>query len=210
LTEDIVTHSEDPDPTIIQTMPLLLDSANSLMRLVDSLLDLGSDSKLPLHLASVSVQDIVDSAFKALATSFQEANIKVTYDIPKTLPQVQVDPDIIRRVLINLLDNAMRYTPFDGEIMVTAAPYQDGNLILMRVADSGPGIPDEERERVFEKFRQVKANVPKRGSKGSGLGLAFCKRGIEAHGQRIWVAETSPLSGACFAFTMPKAAPPTS
>jgi signal transduction histidine kinase len=71
------------------------------------------------------------------------------------------------------------------------------------VADSGPGIPEYARERIFEQYWQVKENQPLRGNKGSGIGLAFCQRVIEAHGERIWVEEKGPLSGASFAFTLP-------
>jgi two-component system sensor histidine kinase KdpD len=71
------------------------------------------------------------------------------------------------------------------------------------VADSGPGIPEKERERIFEQYWQVKENKPLRGTKGNGLGLTFCQRTLEAHGERIWVEPRGPLPGACFIFTLP-------
>ena len=77
--------------------------------------------------------------------------------------------------------------------------------IVIQVSDSGPGIPPEEIERVFEKFRQSSKNVPLRGSKGSGLGLTFCKLTIEAHGEAIWVGKSQTLPGARFSFTLPVA-----
>jgi signal transduction histidine kinase len=77
------------------------------------------------------------------------------------------------------------------------------DYLLIHVADSGPGIPADERERVFERFRQVKSNQPVRGAKGVGLGLTFTRLALEAHGGRIWVEQNSPLSGACFAVTLP-------
>ena len=73
------------------------------------------------------------------------------------------------------------------------------------MADSGPGIPLEEQQRIFEKFTQIASRDPVRGHKGSGLGLTFCKLVIEAHGERLWVEQNSPLPGACFAFTLPLA-----
>jgi signal transduction histidine kinase len=75
--------------------------------------------------------------------------------------------------------------------------------LLIRVAVSGPGIPPEQRERIFERFSQVKGNVPLRGSKGHGLGLTLCKLVVEAHGGRIFVENDSPLSGACIAISLP-------
>jgi signal transduction histidine kinase len=115
--------------------------------------------------------------------------------------------DLTVRVLINLLDNAVRHTPSDGDVLVAAERTPDGQQILLRVADSGRGIPAEEREKVFEKFKQAKGSVATRGQRGTGLGLTFCRLAVEAHGGHIWVEESSPLGGASFAFTMPIAAP---
>ena len=74
---------------------------------------------------------------------------------------------------------------------------------MLTVADSGPGIPPGERDRIFERFRQVKDTIPLRGSKGSGLGLTFCKLAIEAHEGHIWVEANGPLPGACFVVSLP-------
>jgi signal transduction histidine kinase len=79
----------------------------------------------------------------------------------------------------------------------------DGRWVLVKVMDSGPGIPVEESEHVFEKFRQVKDNKPERGSKGTGLGLTFVKEVIELQGGKAWVETECDLDGACFAFTLP-------
>jgi signal transduction histidine kinase len=122
--------------------------------------------------------------------------------MPADLPQAYADPDKIKRILINLLDNGLRYTPSDGEILILANQ-MDAKRIIVRIADSGSGIPPEERERIFEKYRQIKGKSPAHGRKGTGLGLAFCKAAIEAHGEQIWVEPKGPLSGACFAFTLP-------
>src|SRR5690606_11998847 len=134
----------------------------------------------------------------------QKYNITAEFVIPPDLPDVNVDADKMRRVLINLVDNALRYTPAGSmiQISVQSVPRYRGKL-LVQVADSGPGIPAKEREKIFEQYWQVKENRPLRGSKGSGIGLTFCQKVLEAHGERIWVENHSPLPGACFAFTLP-------
>jgi len=88
-------------------------------------------------------------------------------------------------------------------VWVEAVVLQADAKVLVRVADSGKGIPLDERERVFEKFRQISTQSPMRGRRGSGLGLTLCKLVLEAHGERIWVEAQGPLSGASFAFTLP-------
>ncbi|MBZ0278710.1 MAG: histidine kinase, partial [Anaerolineae bacterium] len=79
----------------------------------------------------------------------------------------------------------------------------DRHHMVIRIADTGPGIPPGEREHIFEKYRQVKNNAPLRGGKGTGLGLTLCKLAVEAHGGRIWVEDEGPLPGASIAFTLP-------
>ena len=111
---------------------------------------------------------------------------------------VDGDRDLLRRVLENLVDNAIRYAPEGTAIEVTAAACDGG--VELRIADAGPGVPPEQRARVFERF--VQADVePARTSRG--LGLAFCKLAVEAHGGRIWIEDATP--GAIFCVRMPDA-----
>jgi signal transduction histidine kinase len=129
----------------------------------------------------------------------QRYHVTIDRDIPADLPHLMIDPPLLRRVLINLLDNALRHTPERGRVLVQAQ-FVSSSTVLIRVADSGPGLPPEERERVFEKFKQAKKNQAR--GRGMGLGLTFCRLVIEAHGGRIWVEDHSPLPGASFAFTL--------
>jgi signal transduction histidine kinase len=119
--------------------------------------------------------------------------------VPPDLPPINADASMIDRVMTNLLDNAIRYTPQGGHIQVSIEPSEAVHTVT--IADSGEGIPAEHRERIFERFVQVDTAKLQRGSKGSGLGLTFCRLAVEAHGGRIWV-DDAPEGGAAFHFTL--------
>lgn len=192
----------DAEPTL-RLMEIAINSAQNLMRLVESLLDISrlELGQFPLNRVPASPSDLIEAACTALSGVISEAPITLTMDCDAALPLIDVDQDLIRRVLINLIDNALRHTPMQGQILVRA--YARRGDIIFLVADTGPGIPPDQRERIFEQYRQVPQNRPLRGSKGQGLGLAFCKLAVEAHGGRIVVEPHGPLSGAVFSVSMP-------
>lgn len=191
----------------------LISSAEHLMGLVDNLLDIAKleTRRMPLKLGPTRLKDLAQNVHETLGSAIQEAGVTVDIAIPDDLPPVNADSEKIRRVMINLLDNAVRYTPANTTVQIGAGV--EGDKVKLYVADSGTGIPPDARDRVFEKFMQIKENKVVRGSKGSGLGLTFCKLVLEAHGEAIWVEPVSPMPGASFAFTLPicenGAAPPT-
>jgi len=115
---------------------------------------------------------------------------------PDQIPPIWADEDMIRRVLINLFENAIKYTPQGSFISVGVE--QRGEWVETWVKDNGPGIPASEHERVFEKFTRLQQGA----TRGFGLGLAYCRLAIKAHGGNIWV-ESADHSGACFKFTLP-------
>jgi len=203
-------HKPEALALVQQTLTLALNSAHSLMGLVNTMLDIAKLKRrqMPIKREQVPAGYIVQNALAALLTSIQMANIETEVLVPDDL-EVFVDEDKIRRVLINLIDNAVRFTPTGGRIQISAEAIEGQDEALIRVADSGPGIPQEERERVFEDFVQIRGPQRARGSKGTGLGLTFCKLAVEAHDGRIWVASEGPLSGACLAFTLPMVAETT-
>jgi two-component system sensor histidine kinase/response regulator len=116
------------------------------------------------------------------------------------LPPFSGDEDKLRRTLVNLLGNAIKFTPFGGTI--TAAAELQEDVLLFSIHDTGEGIPPEAFDRIFDKFGQVENR--KAGRKMStGLGLTFCKLAVEAHGGRIWV-ESRSGEGSAFYFTIPR------
>ena len=121
---------------------------------------------------------------------------EVTARVPPDLPLVAMDPVLIEQVLINLLDNALKYTPEGSPIEISASREADG--VVVDVADRGPGLAPGDEQRVFEKFYRS-PTVP---APGSGLGLSICRGIMQAHGGRI-VAANRPGGGAVFRFTLP-------
>jgi two-component system clock-associated histidine kinase SasA len=119
-------------------------------------------------------------------------------DIPKDLPRVYADPERVRQVIVNLLDNAIKYTPCGGTIQV-AVLHRTTQKVQVSICDNGPGIPLENQEHIFEDQFRLKRDE---GQEGYGIGLSLCQRIIRAHYGQIWV-DSAPNKGSCFHFTLP-------
>lgn len=173
--------------------------ADRLTRLVNSLLDMTriQSGALEVRRLPQPVGDLVGEALSELRSSLGERQVDV--HVPDDLPLVDVDAVLIVHVLTNLIDNANRFAPPGTPITVSASEGAAGRA-LVRVADRGRGVPEAEREAIFEKF--VRFDTGGR----SGLGLAIAKAFVEAHGDRIWV-EGTPGGGASFVFTLPMSVP---
>jgi PAS domain S-box-containing protein len=182
--------------TLIQTG---LRSTRQLSRLVDSLLDIQQleEGRAVLDRKPTSLYHLLAAAAELVQPLAAESNQRLKFNLADDLPHVALDSDMIQRVVINLLENAVKYTPANGQITLLAAA--EGNRVRISVADSGPGIPGHMQRQIFDKFSRVKyKDVPK----GVGLGLAFCRLAVEAHGGQIWV-ESEPGQGSLFVFTLP-------
>jgi len=190
---------EDDREMAASLVTIATRSAERLSRLVDSLLDLRrmEAGELELQRQPVALEPLLREAVEQVQPTAAAKSIRVRQSAAPELPAAAADADLIRRVVVNLLDNALKYTPQGGQITVSAKQTQ--NLVTIRVRDTGPGVPAGEQQRIFEKFRRVqRESAPK----GLGLGLAFCKLAVEAHGGTIWV-ENSVRRGAAFSFTLP-------
>jgi signal transduction histidine kinase len=169
--------------------------------LLENLLDLQRlrAGALPLAPEPLDLGPLIHSLVEQIAPRAELKSIQVEERLAPGLPVVHADRLLIARVVANLLDNACKFTPKHGAITVTAEAGPESVRVV--VADTGPGIPRPERAAVFEKYRQVITGES--GARdGTGLGLAFCKMALEAHGGQIGAGE-SPAGGAQFEFTLP-------
>jgi two-component system, NtrC family, sensor histidine kinase KinB len=192
-------------PVVKRTIDLSLTNADDMMAEISTLLDIRKGREMTLERLATSIEQILELSRLRLMPSAEKANITIDVVLSPNLPDVYVDPAKIGRVLQNLIDNAIRFTPAGKSVQISVDYWGSKRKLLVRVADSGPGIPEKDQSKVFDQYWQSKENKPLRGTKGSGIGLAFCKLALEAHGERIWVEPVSPLPGACFAFTLPLA-----
>jgi two-component system sensor histidine kinase KdpD len=174
------------------------EESNRLTRLVENLLSM---TRLESGVITVDKQwfpleDVIGSALARLRR--EAAGRPVTKHIPPDLPLVPLDGVMIEQVLFNLVDNAVKYSPAGSPIDISAHLASDG--VVVAVADRGPGVVEEERERVFEKLYRGASS--KNGGRGAGLGLAIARVIVAAHGGRIW-AGNGPDGGAVFSFGLP-------
>jgi signal transduction histidine kinase len=175
-------------------------SAQRMLQLLSNLLEVQrlESGQMPLSLQPLDVAGVLHQSAAQIGYLARQKGVGLRLCLPERLPQVWADFDVTERVVINLLDNAVRHTPERGEIVV-ATQVLDGHLTIS-VADSGPGIPVEQQARLFDRFAQGEY-APRHARGGVGLGLAFCKLAVEAQRGRIWV-ESRPGEGACFSFTL--------
>lgn len=135
---------------------------------------------------------------ESLKNRFESKSQRVETDIPSDLPQVYVDKERVRQVVSNLLDNAIKYTPTGGTVQLSVL-HRTTQKVQVSVCDTGPGIPEENRERIFEDRFRLERDEAK---DGYGIGLALCQRVIRVHYGQIWV-DSAPNQGSCFHFTLP-------
>ncbi|RMF32740.1 MAG: GAF domain-containing protein [Chloroflexi bacterium] len=186
----------------LSALAMATESSNQILHLVNSLLDISrlEAGQMPLHRAPCSVADLVQTALEQMWPLAEKNEIALRTEVPPDLPPAYADQELIHRVLVNLMDNAIKYSNPEGQVTLSAELVTDqrgGALICLSVADTGPGIPPEYREKIFERFIQVGGR-----RRGAGLGLTFCRLVVEAHGGRIWVEPALP-KGSIFRFTLP-------
>jgi len=197
---DVLQSSMPPEGDTLQSvLNIAMRSSRRLSRLVNSLLDttlLGAGKDV-LDKAEGSIIAVVEEAVEEVLPIAVAKSHEMSMQLSKNIPSMMIDINMIRRVMINLLENAIKYTPSGGQITVHAR--RKGKQIVVRVQDTGPGVARDEQQRIFEKF--TRASLADR-PKGLGLGLSFCKLAIEAHGGRIWV-DSEPGKGSNFYFRLP-------
>ncbi len=158
----------------------------------------GTSSEFHIQPQKIDLGSLCHEVLDSLSDRFLRKNQVVEADIPTDLPLVYADPERVRQVLINLLDNAVKYTPARGTIQLSVL-HRTTQKIQVSIGDSGPGIPEGNRELIFEERFRLKRDEAQ---EGYGIGLALCQRIIRAHYGQIWV-DSSTDKGSCFHFTLP-------
>ncbi len=180
----------------------IVGEVDRLALLVDELLDLArlESGRVTIRTEAIEPVDLLGPAVERLAAQLGQRRLRLRFDVPEGLPPVRADRTRIEQVILNLVHNAIKFTPAGGAITVRAS--QDGPLVRIDVQDTGVGVAVDELPRLFERF--YKADKARR-SDGTGLGLAIAKHIVQAHGGAIW-AESLPGHGATFSFTLPAVA----
>jgi PAS domain S-box-containing protein len=190
--------------------------SQTLLELINTMLDISKmeQGQMPLDLKPLVPYTLFDQAIERLHGSASTHRVLFEQRLAVGLPPIEADSEKIVRVLQNLIDNAIKFSPTNAVVLLSASvfdarkplpadapvhpPLKAGEWLLLWVQDRGPGIPRAYHERIFEKFGQVRGAK----SRGTGLGLTFCKLAIEAHGGSIWV-ESEEGGGSIFAFALP-------
>jgi NtrC-family two-component system sensor histidine kinase KinB len=192
-----------------QTTTTASQAVRKLLNLVNSLLDVSKmeSGTISLERETGSLHRLAETVITDLKPLAEEMEVALENRVDAALPPLNVDMDKIERVILNLMDNAIKFTPSDGQVYINALLDEEAKsngasekFVQVRVVDSGPGIPDDYKEALFDRFVQIKEQAGRR--RGTGLGLTFCKLAVEAHGGRIWI-EDNPEGGAVFVFTLP-------
>ncbi|MDO9088356.1 MAG: ATP-binding protein [Anaerolineaceae bacterium] len=184
---DILDTLLPKDTSITPVFQIAIRSTDRMQRLINSLLDIKRlEAGQPItNPKFVNMNSILNESNEILSPTYNSKRQTIELDIEPNLPELFADEGMIKRVVINLLENAIKFSPLDGKIILSARP--DGEQVLISIKDSGPGIPDEAQDRIFTKFTRLDA---KTFPKGIGLGLAFCKLAVNAHDGKIWVEST--------------------
>ena len=183
-----------------QLWEIARDNTDGMLQLIRAILDISrlESHQMPLDHELISLPGFIAGVLDSLLPLAASKGIRLESDMPSTLPPAWADEGLIERVLQNLIGNALKFTPAGGTVRVTVdLDATERRRLYISVSDDGPGISPALHERLFQRFVTGKHE-----SRGSGLGLAFCRMVIEAHGERIWVEYTSE-NGTTFTFTLP-------
>lgn len=202
--ELLMLERESLTPRQVETVEVILDNCRHLVRLLNDLLDLArSDAgRLLIKPQPAEVAPLIEDVVRTMRAQTEAGNQSLTEEIQPGLPLINAEPARIRQILVNLLTNAHEYSPEGASIGVSARSL--GAEVEIAVSDNGPGIPQDQLERIFERFTRGDAGLTQRVG-GTGLGLAISKSLVDLHGGRI-VAESTLGQGSTFRVRLPVAA----
>ena len=208
LLQDVVTESSEHYSLVQTTTETSRRAVRKLLSRVDSMLDISKmqSGRMNIDADLALLQHLAESVRGELEPLAHELDIIIDIQIGDEVPLISVDADKVERLLMNLADNALKYSPTSSRMIIRAFPpeadEEPPGFVRVEVVDNGPGIPDDYKSNLFDAFLQVEGRPRVR--RGVGLGLAFCKLVTEAHGGRIWI-EDNPDGGSIFVFTLPAA-----
>ena len=173
-----------------------------LSALINDLLDISriESGRIQMAQQSISLLEIVTQRLEEIRPQADEKSIQLNLTAPESVPEILGDEARMGQVFTNLIGNAIKFTPNNGDVSINVEV--DGNLLHVEVIDTGPGIPPEERQKVFDKFYQL-SDISTRQQGGSGLGLSITKSIVEAHGGKLWIDDGSQGKGSNFQFVLP-------
>ncbi len=177
------------------------NNTDRLIRLINDILDISriEAGKMEIKRAPIASMDAIHRAVQELEGFAHQRDITIVTEGPEELPRVMADGDRLQQVLVNLISNAIKFSPPSTEVKVRA--FLEHGYVHVQVIDRGPGIAPDQQTAIFEKFHRID-NAASRKTGGTGLGLAICKAIVEEHGGQIWV-ESEMGEGSTFSFTMP-------
>jgi signal transduction histidine kinase/putative methionine-R-sulfoxide reductase with GAF domain len=192
--------AESSSSAVEQALGVADRSVNQMLGLVNSLLDIArlESGKLKISPENVSIKPLMLELHERFQIEANSIGIILNSVYSDSDVTASIDREKIRRVLANLLDNALKFTPVGGVIELGFS--DKSQEVIFWVSDTGPGIPSEFQEKIFERYIQIPGSTGRR--RGTGLGLAFAKLAVEAHGGRLWVEE-HPMGGSVFKFSLP-------
>ena len=181
----------------------VLSSCGQLNRMTLDMLEVArSDAgSLSPRLEPFDLRGLFDDVLAGVREAARTAGISLIVDVAGDVPTVVADRELIRRIVGNLLDNTFKYAPKDSEVRIEAARAGTSEYSI-RVRDQGPGIPPADRDRIFDPYVRLERDARKHVRTSRGLGLAFCRLAVDAHGGRIWAEDNTP-QGATFAIQLP-------
>lgn len=179
--------------------------AQAMDRMVLTLLDVSKseDGALVPRRVPVPLEALLQQAAASMAALAQLRQQKIELRFDLGSPTIDADADLLRRIVTNLVDNSLKYAPAGTSIVIEATTGADGSAEI-RIRDQGPGIPEEHRDRIFDKYVRLDGSSGANARKSRGLGLAFCRLAAEAHGGRVWVEPNVPV-GSTFVISLPNA-----
>ena len=185
---------------VSENLNVVVSEGERLTNLINDVLDLAKieSGRMEWHMRPIFLQDVISRAIASTSALFEQKNLKLVKNVSPDLPIVNADEDKLIQVVINLLSNAVKFTD-KGKVTIEA--FLDNGQIMVEVQDTGIGIAEEDRHKIFERFRQAGDTLTDK-PKGTGLGLPICREIIEHHGGIIWMKSEHGV-GSSFFFTMP-------